>query len=178
MRPHLANPTLQANSRRELIELLNATLASALDLSMQAKHAHWNIRGPDFLSFHEFFDELAERLHHFADVLAERATALGGTAEGTARLVGKNSRIDEYDLDAVTSAEHVEALTERMSVYAGDLGEAAVTAARLGDLATEDIFVEQLRQLDLDAWFLDASRPVEREPEREAARESPPPLQH
>jgi len=173
MRRHLANPDLAADSRRELIGLLNDTLASALDLSMQAKHAHWNVRGPEFVSFHELFDDAANRLRHSADVIAERATALGGTAEGTARLVSKNSHVTEYDLSAVTTDEHVEALAERMSLYARDLKAAALTAARLGDIVTEDILIEQLRGLDMDTWFLDASRPSEREERRKAAEERP-----
>ena len=121
MRRHLANPDLPAESRRQLIGLLNDTLASALDLSLQAKHAHWNVRGPEFVSIHKLFDDVADRLRHSADVIAERATALGGTAEGTARLVGKNSHVTEYELDAVTTREHIAALAERMSLYARDL---------------------------------------------------------
>jgi len=178
MHRHLANPDLSAEARREIIGLLNDTLASALDLSMQAKHAHWNVRGPEFVSLHELFDDVANRLRHSGDVIAERATALGGTAEGTARLVSKNSHVTEYELDAVTTQEHVEALGERMSLYARDLKEAALTAARLGDIVTEDILIEQLRSLDMDTWFLDASRPFEPRERRKAAEERPsaPPL--
>lgn len=175
---HVANPDLEADSRRQMIDVLNSCLASALDLSLQAKHAHWNIRGAEFISLHEFFDEIADRLRHFVDVMAERATALGGIAQGTARQVSKNSHVAEYDLSAVTGQEHVQALAERMSLYSRDLKEAAVTAAHLGDLATEDIFVEQLRALDMDTWFLDASRPPQPKAKREAAEEisRPPPL--
>ena len=177
---HIANPDLQADSRRQMIDALNACLASSLDLSLQAKHAHWNVRGAEFLSLHEFFDEIADRLRHFVDVMAERATALGGIAEGTARLVAKNSHVTEYDLSAVTGQEHVQALAERMSSYSRDLKDAALTAARLGDLATEDIFVEQLRALDMDTWFLDASQRPQPKAKREAAEEIPShaPLHH
>lgn len=177
---HVANPDLPADSRRQLIDLLNSCLASAVDLSLQAKHAHWNVRGPEFVSFHELFDDIAGRFRHFADVMAERATALGGVAEGTTRLVSKNSHVTEYDLGAVTTQEHVEALAERMSLYARDLKEAALTASRFGDVATEDIFIEQLRGLDLDTWFLDASRSPQLKQRREATDERPsaPPPPH
>jgi starvation-inducible DNA-binding protein len=180
MQRHLANPDLRADSRRQLIELLNSTLASALDLSLQAKHAHWNVRGPEFVSFHGLFDDIAERLRHIGDVIAERATALGGIAQGTARLVSKNSQVSEYDLGAVAPQEHVEALAARMSLYAKDLKEAAQTASRLGDLATEDIFIEQLRALDMDTWFLDASSSPAPRAKRDVAEELPstPPSHH
>lgn len=145
-----------------MIDVLNSCLASALDLSLQ------------------FFDEIADRLRHFVDVMAERATALGGIAEGTARLVSKHSHVAEYDLSAVTGQEHVRALAEQMSLCSRDLNEAAVTASRLGDLATEDILIEQLRALDMDTWFLDASRPPQPKAKKEVAEEipSPPPWRH
>lgn len=132
------------------------------------------------MSFHELFDDVADRLRDFVDVMAERATALGGVAQGTARLVSKNSHVTEYDLGAVTAQEHVEALAERMSLYGRDLHEAAITASRLGDLATEDIFIEQLRALDMDTWFLDASRPPLTKVKRERSEQRPtsPPLPH
>ena len=36
--------------RTEAIELLNQQLADALDLALQAKQAHWNIKGPSFIA--------------------------------------------------------------------------------------------------------------------------------
>ena len=176
MQRHLANVRLSGESRQRLIELLNRVLAGALDLSLQSKHAHWNVRGPDFVSFHELFDELSGHLRHHADVLAERATALGGIAQGTARLVAENSDVAEYALDAVTSQDHVRALAERLSDHAAALADGAELAARLGDKASEDIFVEQLRELEKDLWFLDASSSAEEPAEEEA--EAPAPVSH
>src|SRR6266511_3486675 len=67
-------------SRRLLIELLNARLADAFDLYSQLKQAHWNVKGSDFIQL----------LEH-VDAIAERATALGGLALGTARLAASAS---------------------------------------------------------------------------------------
>ncbi len=41
---------------REAIELLNQQLADGLDLALQAKQAHWNVKGPNFIALHELFD--------------------------------------------------------------------------------------------------------------------------
>jgi len=64
-------------TRAEMIELLNARLADALDLYSQAKQAHWNVKGSDFIQLHELFDTLAGDVLSFVDLIAERATALG-----------------------------------------------------------------------------------------------------
>jgi len=76
---------LPANTRAKVIELLNARLADAIDLGAQTKHAHWNVKGPSFIALHELFDKVAENLAEQTDSLAERVTALGGTAHGISR---------------------------------------------------------------------------------------------
>ena len=74
--------TLSENIRAQSVELLNKNLAAAIDLHAQVKQAHWNVRGPGFLSIHELFDKVSEQVEKFSDMLAERAGGLGGTAFG------------------------------------------------------------------------------------------------
>jgi starvation-inducible DNA-binding protein len=37
--------------RTGAVELLNQQLADALDLALQAKQAHWNVKGPSFIEY-------------------------------------------------------------------------------------------------------------------------------
>ena len=46
--------------RSELNALMNQRLASAVDLQMQMKQAHWNVKGPSFIGLHELFDKVGE----------------------------------------------------------------------------------------------------------------------
>lgn len=41
------------DTRAEMIGLLNARLADSVDLFSQAKQAHWNVKGSDFIQLHE-----------------------------------------------------------------------------------------------------------------------------
>ena len=42
--------------RRTAINILmNQRLASAIDLQLQLKQAHWNVKGPNFIGLHELF---------------------------------------------------------------------------------------------------------------------------
>src|SRR5712692_9327457 len=70
---------LAEKTRAGAVELLNQQLADTLDLALQAKQAHWNVKGPSFIALHELFDEVVEELFEHADDLAERAVVLGGT---------------------------------------------------------------------------------------------------
>ena len=41
------------DKRLELTTLMNQRLASAVDLKLQLKQAHWNVKGPNFIGLHE-----------------------------------------------------------------------------------------------------------------------------
>src|SRR5687767_14692724 len=84
---------LAADKRDKLVEILNQQLADTFDLYSQSKQAHWNVKGPQFHQLHELFDDLAEELQGYTDLIAERATALGGTALGTVRMSAEASRL-------------------------------------------------------------------------------------
>ena len=147
---------LPENTRTTSIALLNQQLADTFDLYSQIKQAHWNIKGKEFIALHEFFDDLAERVLGYVDEIAERASALGGTAMGTARMAAANSKLPEYPTDAVDGTEHLNALVERYGSYATSSRAAIDTAEEHQDMATADLFTEITRTIDKDLWFLEA----------------------
>ena len=59
---HKTQNNLPERIRRKSIDLLNQHLADVLDLGLQAKQAHWNVKGPHFIGLHELFDKVAEEL--------------------------------------------------------------------------------------------------------------------
>ena len=138
------------------IEILNARLADATDLKTQTKHAHWNVKGPNFYQLHELFDEIAPHFDDYADLLAERVAQIGGVANGTLREAAATSSIPEYDLSAVIGTEHVKALVKNIGKFATLVREAIDQTDDLGDKDTADIFTEISRQADKDLWFLEA----------------------
>lgn len=142
--------------RSALIDLLNARLADSTDLKTQTKHAHWNVKGPQFFQLHELFDQIAPHFDDYADLIAERAVQLGGVANGTLREAAAGSSIPEYDLNAVTGTEHLKALVKNIGKYAKSVREAIDQADELEDKDTADIFTEVSRQVDKDLWFLEA----------------------
>src|SRR4051794_10525618 len=103
--------------RTKLIELLNARLADTFDLYSQLKQAHWNVKGSDFIQLHQLYDTVAEVVLEYVAALAERATALGGMALGTARMTAAASTLDESPLEAVAGMETVEAVADRLAAY-------------------------------------------------------------
>lgn len=148
---------LAADVRSQIIDLMNQTLAATLDLKTQTKQAHWNVKGSDFFQLHELFDEMAGELEAYVDTVAERVTALGGTALGTARLAAANSILPEYPTDtAVDGMEHIAALADRYAAYGAHIRAAIDTTDSLGDADTADLYTEVSRTIDMRLWFLEA----------------------
>ena len=148
---------LSADIRHKLVELLNQQLADTLDLYTETKQAHWNVKGTEFFQLHELFDQLAGEIFGFIDLIAERATALGGYAQGTARMAAASSTLPEYPRDAVDGRQHLDALIDRWARYAASSRRAIDTAQDKDDMATADLFTDVCRAVDKGLWFLEAN---------------------
>jgi starvation-inducible DNA-binding protein len=153
---------LPANVRVEVSELLNARLADAIDLGAQSKHAHWNVKGPNFIALHELFDKVAESVEEQIDTLAERITALGGRANGTLATVARKSTLKPYPEDIAEGLAHVAALSAALADYGAKLRAAIKTADRIGDADSADLFTGLSRETDKYLWFLEAHLHVQR----------------
>jgi starvation-inducible DNA-binding protein len=145
------------NTKREkLVELLNARLADAIDLQSQAKQAHWNVKGMNFIALHELFDQVSTEVTAHIDTIAERITTLGGTAYGTIRVASSKSNLSEYPLEITDGIAHVEALSDALATF-GKLVRANIDEANdLGDADTGDLFTEVSRGIDKMLWFVEA----------------------
>lgn len=147
---------LPLKTRQQVVVMLNTTLAITTDLRTQAKQAHWNVKGKDFFQLHELFDEMANELEAFNDMIAERVTALAGTAMGTARTAAQESILPEYDFRAVGGMEHVALLAERYALCGKHLRESIARADECNDQGTNDLYIEISRTIDQRLWFLEA----------------------
>lgn len=155
-RLHKTKNDLPEKTRRKVIELLNQQLADVLDLHLQAKQAHWNVKGPNFIGLHELFDKAHGELGEFADEIAERVAQLGGVALGTLRAAAKQSRLREYPLDISSGREHVQAFSGALAKF-GESARASIdAAAALRDADSADVFTEISRGVDKLLWFAEA----------------------
>jgi starvation-inducible DNA-binding protein len=148
--------SLPEQTRREMVELLNQKLADAIDLGLQAKQAHWNVKGPHFIALHELFDKAAETIEGFIDDIAERVVELGGVALGTLQVVAKNSRLSAYSLTISSGKEHVTELSSALAAFGATIRAAIDTAAKADDSGTADLLTEVARGVDKLLWFVEA----------------------
>jgi starvation-inducible DNA-binding protein len=153
---HKTKIDLSEEIRQQMVDLLNQQLADTADLYSQTKQAHWNVKGPNFIALHELFDEIAEHVEEHIDRIAERVTALGGTAFGTTRMAAAASTLREYPSDIFDGKDHVNELSSRFAAYAASTRKAIDIADEAHDATTADLFTQISGVVDKDLWFIEA----------------------
>lgn len=147
---------LSKKTRESVIALLQARLADAMDLAAQTKHAHWNVKGPNFIALHELFDQLHGDLDAPIDDLAERIAALGGVANGDIRHAAKQSSLPAYPKEVVAGRDHLNALADAWAAFGTGVRKAIDDADKAGDADTADLFTGVSRLADKNLWLLEA----------------------
>ena len=140
------------NARERLVRGLNLNLANMTSLATAYKQAHWNLQGPGFAQLHELFDRFADQTREYADLVAERAVTLHGTAHGTIEGAVKETTLPPFLLEEHRDDALLKALVERTN--------AAIAEIRKGidgseeDLPTQDVYIEIARGLEKQEWML------------------------
>jgi starvation-inducible DNA-binding protein len=153
---HNTKIDIVADSRQKLIEVLNQSLADAADLQSQAKQAHWNVKGMNFIALHELFDKVSSELDSHVDDIAERITSLGGTAMGTVRLAAEHSSLMEYPHEITEGSAHVDALSSALADFGKKVRANIDVTDELDDKDTADLYTGVSRSIDKLLWFVEA----------------------
>ena len=150
---------LDSNAKKTSVEVLNARLADSIDLALAVKQAHWNIKGPRFIAIHEMLEDLRADVDKAVDLIAERATALGGTAFGTVQSTAAATKLAPYPTDIHAIDDHLKALIERVAMSTNAMRKNVDETDEAGDAGTADLFTQISRDLDKWLWFLESHLP-------------------
>ncbi len=141
--------------RAKICALLNERLRDSIKLGLCAKQAHWNVKGLNFIALHKFFDEVYSEAEQYVDDIAERITALGGLADGSAAALGK-SEVPDHPTKAVDWKAHVNSLADELAAYGKLIRKDIDNSDELGDKGTADLFTGISRSVDKYLWFVEA----------------------
>jgi starvation-inducible DNA-binding protein len=153
---HPTRIVLSESIRQAVAPVLAARLADAIDLGLQLKQAHWNVRGPHFIALHELFDSIHDVVESKTDELAERLAAIGGSPEGTVQAVAARTALPPYPLDITRGDAHLNAVAAALAAFGGLTRAAIDTCDTAGDKVTADLFNEITAQIDQQLWFVEA----------------------
>jgi starvation-inducible DNA-binding protein len=147
---------LPEDVRQNVINLFQDRLSDGLDLLLQTKQAHWNVKGTEFIALHKLFDRIHKELREQVDTIAERIVQLGGVAHGTSKVISKNSSLPEYPLTIFDWQDHVEFLSNSMGTYCSLIRKGIEQVSDWNDPVSEDILIQTSRSLDKNLWFVES----------------------
>ena len=149
-------PTLAEPHEREAVAAeLQATMQQLVDLSLIGQQLHWAVVGHAFRPVHEQLDELVASWRDLADVVAERAVALGHVPDGQARAVAAGSPLSPVAAESTESHAVVRAITDRIAQVSEATRERMDRIAAI-DAVSQDVLVDVLRALEHQQWMLRA----------------------
>lgn len=136
--------------------VLQLTLVELIELALQGKQAHWNVRGPLFKPVHELLDEFVDQYREWYDDVAERLSALDEPADGRSATIVATADLEAMPAGWLEDGVVVAAFDDRVSAVAQRVEARA--AALDADIASQDLLVEILRGLDKQRWMLRVQR--------------------
>ncbi len=135
---------------------LQRLLPHLIALSLDAKHAHWNVTGSGFLPLHALTDDIAAEVRVWADRIAERAVALGSSVDGRPATVAS---VNSDPLPSGWLADHevITELTRQIYDVSGAVRHSLDVLEDV-DVVAHGIAVEVLEGLEKFGWMLRASK--------------------
>lgn len=132
---------------------LQDSLVELIDLSLQAKHYHWNVTGQEFRGVHLQLDEITDAVRLWYDDVAERLATLDVSPDGRLATIAANTPLPaagggwQRDADAVTAMrDRLGEVASRIERRAAEFGD--------GDLITQGMLLEIAGGLQKHAWML------------------------
>lgn len=148
--------SIPEKNRIQIVNVLQEHLSNSIDLVLQAKQAHWNVKGPDFIALHKLFDEVYKDAGDYSDLIAERIVQLGGIAKGTINSTEKLSELPEYPLTISASHQHISIIAHSLAYYEESIRNGLMRVNEVNDQVTADILTEISRRVNKLLWFVEA----------------------
>lgn len=140
---------------KELMMELNKQVSTWSVMYAKLHNYHWYVKGKQFFTLHEKFEELYNEATLHMDEIAERILTLGG--EPTATL---KEHLEESVVQEATGKENAE---EMVKTIADDFAKIMKSlkngmefAAENGDDMTEDILNAVYQSIEKHQWMLNA----------------------
>ena len=143
------NPTAAA--------MTNHIIANQGILQIKLHQYHWYVKGPNFFTLHEKFEELYTENTQYYDKIAERLIASGAKPFSTAEQYIQYSFVQEAASGKYLSAEEmVENLADDYRTTRDVAGRAIMLTQNENDTVLEDLLIDYKGYLDKTIWMLQA----------------------
>ena len=140
-------------SQENLVGNVNQQIASWTVLYTKLHNYHWFVKGYQFFTLHEKFEELYNEASVHIDELAERLLALGEEPVATLK-ESLNLSLVEEATGKESADQMVETLYNDFQVLMKELKKGMDIAGKVNDEMTGDMLISIHQGLEKHAWML------------------------
>lgn len=139
----------------DLKQALNVQVANWSVLYTKLHNYHWYVKGSQFFTLHEKFEELYDEAAEVVDEIAERLLAIGGKPVASLKEYLETTTLQEAG-NETTAKEMVAALIADYKKIKDELVELAEAADEQNDFVTNDLAIGLIEKIDTHVWMLSA----------------------
>lgn len=140
----------------ELVEKLKVVLANTFTMYMKTHGYHWNVIGPNFPQYHEFFGDIYEEVHGAVDDIAEQLRQINSFAPGSLQRMKELSEVPETD--AIPTADKmVTNLIAANDIVINSIVECYKLAESAGEYGLSNFLQDRMMAHRKHGWMLKAT---------------------
>ncbi|MED4590899.1 Dps family protein [Priestia flexa] len=140
---------------KELTTIVNKQVANFSVMYIKLHNYHWYVKGEQFFTLHEKFEELYIETATVIDDLAERLLALGGSPVATMKEILEMSSIEEAHGNE-TAKDMVSELVKDFTTLTTELKQGMDVAGEVDDETTGDMLLAIHQSLEKHMWMLNS----------------------
>ncbi|AQX53422.1 Dps family protein [Priestia flexa] len=140
---------------KELTTIVNKQVANFSVMYIKLHNYHWYVKGEQFFTLHEKFEELYTETATVIDDLAERLLALGGSPVATMKEILEMSSIEEAHGNE-TAKDMVSELVKDFTMLTTELKQGMDVAGEVDDETTGDMLLAIHQSLEKHMWMLNS----------------------
>ena len=141
----------------KVISQLNQIQADAHALFIKFHDYHWNVKGIQFFSVHEYTQKAYEDMAEIFDDMAERAIQLGGKAITKTEELNKLAHPKAENKDSYTPTEVLKGVMAEYEHLLGEFKKLEEVAENAKDSTTVTIAQDKIAEYEKAIWMLKAT---------------------
>lgn len=139
----------------EIVTALNTLLANYHIHYQKMRNFHWNVKGNNFFELHRQFSDLYEQAKNNIDAIAERIRVFGKTPLSNYSQYLEISTIEEADPE-INSTMMVRVAMDDFQTLLSLMNDVAEAADHIGDVGSEDMITEFVKDMEKSHWMFNA----------------------
>ncbi|HEA6928403.1 TPA: DNA starvation/stationary phase protection protein [Campylobacter lari] len=131
--------------------------ADAHSLWIKFHNYHWNVKGLQFFSIHEYTEKAYEEMAELFDDCAERALQLGEKAIVCSKTLLENAKVPKAQKDCFTPVEVLELIREDYKYLLAEFKKLNEEAEKASDTTTAAFAQENIAKYEKVLWMLNST---------------------